>query len=77
MYSNFNSQHTSDKPVCICKVCKRPATKIDEYIRLAKDLDYKSVDECVANEEGTYNPETGYFYCTECYIKVGQPLGTA
>ena len=75
MYGNW--EHTSKNPVCICKICKRPARKIDEYVRLALDLSYASIDECVANEEGTYNPDTGYFYCTECYIKIGQPLGTA
>lgn len=71
MYNDFNIQPT------MCKICKRQASKIEEYIQLAKECGYKTVDECVENEEGTFNPDTRKFYCTECYIKIGQPLGTA
>ena len=38
---------------------------------------YSDVDTYVRENEGTYNPDTGYFYCTDCYIKIGMPLGTA
>lgn len=31
----------------------------------------------MAREDGTYNPETGGFYCSACYVAVGQPVGIA
>lgn len=31
----------------------------------------------VLDEEGTYNRITDHFYCDDCYIKLGQPLGVA
>ena len=64
-------------PKCTCKICKTPANKIDEYIIEAKENGYSDVDTYVRENEGTYNPDTGYFYCTDCYIKIGMPLGTA
>ena len=65
------------KTKCICKCCKRPASEISEYINDAKENGYNDIDEYVMNYEGTYNHNTGYFYCTECYIKLGMPLGKA
>ena len=56
MYNDFNIQPT------MCKICKRQASKIEEYIQLAKECGYATVDECVENEEGTFNPDTRKFY---------------
>lgn len=59
-----------------CKECNRKPEKIRDYIFLAKDMK-KTPDEAVIYGEGTYNEETGKFYCTECYVMLGCPLGTA
>lgn len=61
----------------ICKGCGKKASELSEYITMAKENNYKSAEDFVINEEGTYNPNTGLFYCTDCYIKAGMPLGTA
>jgi len=37
----------------------------------------RSPSEIVRTEEGTFNPHTKMFYCTDCYFKAGMPLGTA
>jgi len=60
-----------------CKECGRKASEINEYQELLKNTDYKTIEEVIKNEEGTYNPETNQFYCTMCYIKIGMPLGKA
>lgn len=31
----------------------------------------------VQENDGTYNRHNGHFWCTDCYILVGQPLGVA
>ncbi|WP_346890711.1 hypothetical protein [Clostridium sp. UBA3887] len=60
-----------------CKVCGRHPSKINEYIGMVADGEYQTEEEAVIHNEGTYNPETGLFYCTECYFKDGMPLGKA
>lgn len=65
------------KIVCRCKGCGKLAKDILEYKTLAMEMGYEDADEAVANEEGTFNPKTGAFYCTTCYIKAGMPLGIA
>lgn len=60
-----------------CKVCGREASEIDEYQEFIRTGQYKTIEEVIKNEEGTYNPETDLFYCTNCYIKIGMPLGKA
>lgn len=59
-----------------CKICGKRPSEILEYISAAKDEDM-TPENYVVQEEGTYNPQTGFFYCTSCYIKIGEPLGTA
>lgn len=61
----------------VCRGCGRKPQEIDEYVELAKTEGYANAEEAVKNEEGTYNPKTGQFYCTVCYIENGMPLGKA
>lgn len=63
--------------VCKCKICGKRPSELSEFVALAESNGYKSAEEAVMEEEGTYNNETGEFYCTICYIKIGMPLGTA
>jgi hypothetical protein len=66
-----------------CKKCQKTPDMIDEYVSIARENDWQKkdgtpdADMAVRREEGTYNKETGRFYCTKCYIALGQPLGTA
>lgn len=59
-----------------CKVCGKQPHEIEEYVYYAKENEM-TPEEFVWQQEGTYNPETQLFYCTECYFRVGMPLGTA
>lgn len=60
-----------------CRGCGRTPSKISEYVNMAREEGYSSADDFVMENEGTYNERTGLFWCTDCYIKAGQPLGTA
>lgn len=62
---------------CRCKGCGKTPEQLVEYEMLAECEGYDSAEEAVRNEEGTFNPATGLFWCTSCYIKAGQPLGQA
>lgn len=62
---------------CKCKICGKKPSELVEYLILAEEEGYSSAEEVVRNEEGTYNPATGFFYCTGCYIKIGMPSGKA
>ena len=59
-----------------CIGCGRTPDEIPEYIAMAEYEDM-SPEECVIHNEGTYNPRTGSFYCTKCYIGIGMPAGKA
>lgn len=59
-----------------CKCCGKTPNQLSEYVDIAKE-ENMTPDEYVIQEEGTYNNQTGLFYCTSCYVKVGMPLGTA
>lgn len=63
-----------DTPLCIG--CNKHPGEITEYVELAEIADMGPND-YVRELEGTYNTENGHFYCTECYINAGQPLGVA
>jgi hypothetical protein len=61
-----------------CRGCDRRPHEIPEYVKLAKERGGGITPAgIVAIEEGTYNPRTHAFWCTECYIKAGMPLGVA
>ncbi len=59
-----------------CKICGRTPDEILEYIKAANEENTMPT-KYVKMYEGTFNPRTGEFYCTECYIKIKMPLGTA
>jgi hypothetical protein len=53
-----------------CAGCGRTPIEIGEYKHNGEGL---TADEFVRQEEGTYNPDTNHFACTECYIRMGMP----
>ena len=59
-----------------CKVCNRRPEEISEYV-IERERNNMTAEEFVRQEEGTLNSTTGYFYCTDCYVKIGMPGGTA
>lgn len=61
-------------PICIR--CKKKPHEISTYVDMAKE-DNMSPADFVKTGEGTYCHRTGYFWCDECYIKLGMPLGKA
>lgn len=63
------------EPKCVGG-CGREFNEIEEYIESAKE-ENMTIEDYIKNEEGTYNPSNGHFYCTRCYIKLGMPLGKA
>jgi len=58
-----------------CKVCGKSPEELQEY-QDCKEENETATEYCW-HEEGTLNKQTGLFYCTECYVKVGMPLGKA
>jgi CYTH domain-containing protein len=60
-----------------CKGCNKKPDEISEYNEMVEAGDYKTAEEAVRCEEGTFNSKTGAFYCTSCYIEAGCPLGKA
>lgn len=59
-----------------CSICNREPKDILEY-KMASDENGISPEEYIKQEEGTYNPLHKIFYCTNCYISIGMPLGQA
>ena len=59
-----------------CRGCGLTPDELPEYVELARVDDYASAEEAVRSD-GTFNWDTGRFWCTTCYIKAGMPLGTA
>lgn len=62
---------------CRCKGCGRVPEQLLEYQLLADVEGYDTPEEAVRKEEGTFNPSTGLFWCSSCYIKAGCPTGQA
>jgi hypothetical protein len=60
-----------------CNGCLKAPYELSEYTELALYEGHPNALAAVQNEEGTYNPENGHFWCTLCYIKAEQPLGVA
>ena len=61
----------------MCAVCGKHPDQISEYVDVYEIEGCSSPEDYVVKHEGTYNRETGNFYCTSCYIEIGMPLGTA
>jgi hypothetical protein len=59
-----------------CRGCGKTPDQIDEYVIEAAREGIEP-EEFVRREEGTFNPKTGLFWCTSCYIAAGEPLGKA
>jgi len=59
-----------------CKGCGKKPSELSEYSSLAKEYGL-TPESYVSMEEGTYNIQTGLFYCTPCYVMAGMPLGRA
>ena len=62
---------------CKCKGCGRKPHEINEYKEMVECGEYETAEQAVRCNEGTYNPSTGAFYCTICYVKAGMPMGMA
>ena len=60
-----------------CKCCGKHPKDILEYKMAAEEEGYGTPEAYVWANEGTLNKKTGLFYCTDCYIKLGCPIGTA
>ena len=56
-----------------CMECGRSASEIDEYVDNPEGMGAAEF----ARTDGTYNPITDHFWCTECYVRIGMPLGKA
>lgn len=72
-------QAVRERQPVICHECGRAPEEIGEY-RTAAQLSTREDDtptDYVMREEGTYNPHERTFWCTECYLKIGMPLGVA
>ncbi|MCO7125084.1 hypothetical protein NIE88_04760 [Sporolactobacillus shoreicorticis] len=59
-----------------CAGCGKRPVQMSEYVdrTLAEPDRYKSPRDVVELDEGTYDPNTKLFLCTDCYIKAGTPL---
>lgn len=60
----------TDMPTCIG--CGKHPGELSEYVHQS-EVEGMTPDDFVRELEGTYNPETGRFACTECYIAMGMP----
>lgn len=58
--------------MCKCKVCKRQASEIGEYLD-GSSIEGLSISDYVKTYEGTYDSSSDSFICTDCYIRIGQP----
>ena len=59
-----------------CRGCGKTPEEIDEYVDMSMGSGLTPTEFCV-EEEGTFNKETGKFWCTDCYTRAGMPLGKA
>lgn len=58
-----------------CAICKKMPHELSEYVELAEENGTTPAEE--ATQDGTYNRNSGAFYCTGCYIAIGMPNGKA
>lgn len=55
-----------------CGACRRKPSQIAEYIDAAGQEEMSETMYVVHNE-GTFNPKTNRFLCTEDYVRAGMP----
>ena len=69
-----NPPRERSAPVCVN--CHKTPDEINEY---SQEMTQSNMEpsEYVRREEGTYSFIHNTFYCTECYVRVGMPLGKA
>lgn len=61
------------KPYCIeCGLSPDELSCYKPYLE-----DGETATDYVKSEEGTYNVDNGHFWCDDCYVKLGMPLGVA
>jgi hypothetical protein len=70
-------------PEVRCGGCRRRPFQIAEYVELAEaelgsdpSPSADEIDSLVKLDEGTFNPETNRFLCTEDYIRAGMPTNS-
>jgi hypothetical protein len=54
-----------------CFNCLKPASEILDIVQWAEIEEMTPAE--YAREDGTYNPSTNRFACTDCYIAIGMP----
>lgn len=59
-----------------CRGCGKCPDALKECVNGSR-IEEVTPEEYVKQNDGTYNPATGLFYCDMCYVKSGCPLGTA
>lgn len=62
----------------VCFRCGKTPEELAEYIDGAENDPstpdaHETPTEWMKNNDGTYNPSTRHFCCTECYIAIGMP----
>jgi hypothetical protein len=60
-----------------CVGCGRNPEEISEYWPESTGESGVCAADYVQQNEGSLNPTNGHFWCTECYIQAGMPLGVA
>lgn len=58
-----------------CARCKKRPFELSEYANLAVENNCSADEE--AMNDGTFNPRSNLFWCTQCYFEIGMPLGKA
>jgi hypothetical protein len=56
----------------LCAGCRKKPSELAEYIDDAAAAGMTPDEYCREND-GTYNPSTNHYSCTDCYIKAGMP----
>lgn len=67
---------SNENYVLRCAGCGKRPSQLSEYVDRAK-AEFKgfvSAQKIVELDEGTYDPNTKLFLCTDCYIKAGTPI---
>ena len=59
-----------------CAICKKTPDAISIYVQYAEE-NGMSPDDYVLLNEGTFNYRNNLFYCDQCYVLIGMPMGKA